>query len=400
LQTAASVERERQTRALYRLSVELAGHARAFDIAKRSVALAEETFPLKITIFLAAEDGQISFSRRTSDHLPVPSTEQSIAQCAFDERQNSGKGTNIYPSASALYIPIKSAGTTYGVMAVCALGPESHLLPEHQNLLEVFASQTGLAIERATAASAAQLAEIRVETENMRTSLLSAVSHDLRTPLASITGAAATLRTHWTRLENGVRDELLQSVSDEAERLNRLLSNLLEVTRLEGGVHLHKESFPLEEVVGAALHRLQRQLAGRNVVTQIPSDLPMVAIDDVLMEQVFINLVENALKYTPPETDIAIAASRQNHAVEVTVLDSGPGFRQGDEDLVFEKFFRGRTDNVRGAGLGLAICRAIIEAHGGAIRAENRPGGGAVIRFTIPMSDTKPALAASRRSEQ
>jgi two-component system sensor histidine kinase KdpD len=400
LQTAASLERERQTRALYRLSLELAGHARAFDIAKSAAALAEETFPLNVTVFLASDDGQISFSRRTSEHLHMPSTEQSIAQKAFDERRNAGKGTNIHPSAAARYIPIRSAGTTYGVMAVSALGSEGELLTEHQNLLEVFASQTGLAIERATAASAAQSAEIRVETENMRTSLLSAVSHDLRTPLASITGAAATLKTHWNRLDTDVRDELLQSVSDEAERLNRLLSNLLEVTRLEGGVHLHKEAFPLEEVVGAALHRLQRQLAGRNVVTQIPSDLPMVAIDDVLMEQVFINLVENALKYTPPETDISIAASCQNHAVEVTVLDSGPGFKQGQEDLVFEKFFRGRTDNVRGAGLGLAICRAIIEAHGGAIRAENRPGGGAVIRFTIPMSDTKSALAASRRSEQ
>jgi two-component system sensor histidine kinase KdpD len=396
LQTAASVEREIQTAALYRLSVELAGRSRAFDIAKSAAALAEETFRLRVTTFLCGDDGQILFSRRTSDHLYVPTAEQEIAQWVFDHGRNAGIGTKTYPHASALYIPIKGVGAIYGVMAV---SPSTHLLPEHQHLLEIFASQTALAIERAIAASAAKSAEVRAETENMRTSLLSAVSHDLRNPLATITGAAATLRTHWDRLEDNVRDELLQSVTDEAERLNRLLNNLLEVTRLEGGVYLHKESFPLEEVVGAALHRLQRQLLGRRVLTDIPSGLPMVAMDDVLMEQVFINLVENALKYTPPGTDIEIAASTHGDMLEVQVQDSGPGFKEGEEERVFEKFFRGRTDNIRGAGLGLAICRAIVEAHGGSISARNRPGGGAIIHFTIPMSDTKPAFATQQRSE-
>src|SRR5262245_25428649 len=344
LQTAAAVEREAKTNSLYRLSNELSGHTHVFEIAKAGAALGEETFRSKVTIFLPAEDRKITFSRRTSDHLYVPSAEQTVAQWVFDNGQKAGKGTRTMPRASALYLPIKSAGKVFGVMAMIPSVEEAFPF-ESQHLLELFANQIGLAIERAAAASAAQTAEVRMETESMRTSLLSAVSHDLRTPLASITGAAATLRTHWNRLEGDMRDELLQSVIDETERLNRLLSNLLEVTRLESGVRLHKELFPLEEVVGAALHRLERQLSDRRVKTKIPPDLPMVAIDDVLMEQVFINLFENALKYTPPGTDIEIVASHSNNFVEVEVIDSGPGFKEGHEEYVFDKFFRGRTDN-------------------------------------------------------
>ncbi len=400
LQTAAALEREAQTSALYRLSTELAGHSRVFDIARGAARLAEDTFRKKIAIFLPGEDGKVSFNRRTSDRLYVPTAEQAIAQWVFEHRQNAGQSTQTQPHASALYIPIKSADKVFGVMAVVQIASTGEpVSSEHQHLLEVFANQTGLAIERTLAASAAQTAEVRVETESTRTSLLSAVSHDLRTPLASITGAAATLRTHWNRLEASLRDELLQSITDEADRLNRLLNNLLEVTRLESGVHLHKEAFPLEEVVGAALHRLQRQLAGRHVRTDIPVDLPMVSIDDVLMEQVFVNLIENAVKYTPAGSDIEIAANGANGFVDVEVRDSGPGFHEGHEERVFDKFFRGRTDNVRGAGLGLAICRAIVEAHGGAIRAQNRPGGGALIHFSIPVSDSKPAVASARRND-
>jgi two-component system, OmpR family, sensor histidine kinase KdpD len=233
-------------------------------------------------------------------------------------------------------------------------------------------------------ASAAER-EARVETESMRTSLLSAVSHDLRTPLSSITGAAATLRSHWDRLDPNTRDELLKTVTDESDRLNRLLNNLIQVTRLESGVVLRKDWFPLEEVIGAALHRLKSQIGNKRVQTDIPADLPLVAMDDVLMEQVFINLFENALKYTPETSPVEILARNRNGVVEVRVLDRGSGFAPGHEHRVFDKFFRGRTDEVRGAGLGLAICRAIIEAHGGSISAQNRRDGGAMIRFQIPI---------------
>jgi two-component system sensor histidine kinase KdpD len=247
--------------------------------------------------------------------------------------------------------------------------------------------------------AAAAEREARVEAETMRTSLLSAVSHDLRTPLASISGAAATLRSHWDGLDGNTRDDLLGSITDESDRLNRLVNNLLEVTRLERGVHLHKDWFPLEEIVGAALHHMERQIADRKIVTEIPADLSMVAIDDVLIEQVFINLIENALKYAPETSPVEISARSRNSIVEVEVRDRGPGFAPGHENRVFDKFFRGRSNEVRGAGLGLAICRAIIEAHGGSIRAENRKDGGAIICFQIPRGDF-PLEPASRTGKE
>jgi two-component system sensor histidine kinase KdpD len=222
----------------------------------------------------------------------------------------------------------------------------------------------------------------------MRTSLLSAISHDLRTPLASITGSAGTLSSHWDRLDPQVREELLNSITSESGRLSRVLNNLLEVTRLEGGVRLRKDRFPLEEIVGAALHHMGPQIAGRPIQTDIPADLPMVEIDDVLMEQVFINLVENAIKYTPQDSPVEIAARSRNGFVEVEVRDRGPGFAPGHEGRIFDKFFRGGGHEARGSGLGLAICRAIVEAHGGSIQAESRPEGGAVIRFQILREDT------------
>jgi len=236
-------------------------------------------------------------------------------------------------------------------------------------------------------AAAAAEHDARVRAESMRTSLLSAVSHDLRTPLASISGAASTLRSHWGQLDEQTQVNLLDSITDETEHLNRLLHNLIEATRLEAGVQLQPEWLPLEEVVGSALHRLESQLSGRKIETDVPSSLPMVAMDDVLIEQVFINLVENSVKYTPPDSSIEIAARLGPGVIEIHVRDRGPGFAPGNEKRVFDRFFRGQTDNIRGAGLGLAICRAIVEAHGGTISAENRTGGGATVRFTLPLTD-------------
>jgi two-component system sensor histidine kinase KdpD len=386
IQAMAIAGREAQTKALYGLSQELVGQTRVFDILRTAARSAERTFGGKITVFLPDEARKVSFNRRTSDQLLVPSAEQGIAQWVFDRGEKAGKGTSTLPGASALYIPLKGASETFGVMAVVPDSREEMLSPERQSLLEVFASQTALAIERNIASSAARDAEVRVETESLRTSLLSAVSHDLRTPLSSITAAAATLRTHWGQLDDKTRDELLESVTDEADRLNRLLNNLLEVTRLEAGVHLHKELCPLEEVVGAALHRLSRQLADRTVRTDFPASLPLVAIDDVLMEQVFVNLIENAVKYTPVDSPIEITAVHRGEVLEVEVGDRGPGIPKGKETRIFEKFFRGRTDSVRGAGLGLAICRAIVEAHEGSIEALNRVGGGALFRLQLPLA--------------
>ena len=220
----------------------------------------------------------------------------------------------------------------------------------------------------------------------MRNTLLSTVSHDLRTPLAAITGAATTLRDDWASVPAAQRKELLETVCEEAERLERLVGNLLDMTRVEaGGLRLKREWVPLEELIGAALTRLEPRLTGRPIHTALPEDLPLVSVDPVLLQQVLVNLLENAAKYTPPGSAIDIEAEAAEATVVLRVADHGPGIAAGDEERVFEKFYRGAQVGGHGVGLGLAICRGIVEAHGGTIRAESRPGGGALFRIALPL---------------
>jgi two-component system sensor histidine kinase KdpD len=196
-----------------------------------------------------------------------------------------------------------------------------------------------------------------------------------------------------TLLDAATRKDLLETLSEEADRLNRLVNNLLEMTRLESGtLQVRKEWHPLEEVVGAALSRLAKPLGDRAVTTRLPADLSLVPIDDVLLEQVLINLLDNAMKHTPDGSPLEITACAEGGTVTVEIADRGPGLALGDEERVFDKFYRGPGLTSRGAGLGLAICRGIVEAHGGRTWAENRPGGGVAFRFTIPLTGTPPDL--------
>jgi two-component system sensor histidine kinase KdpD len=226
------------------------------------------------------------------------------------------------------------------------------------------------------------------EVEAVRSALLSTVSHDLRTPLAAITGAATTLRDVGGGLTDEQRRELLDAICEEAERLERLVSNLLDMTRVEAGaLQLRPEWVPIEEVVGSALARVEAGLAGREVTIDIPATLPLVSVDPVLLEHLFVNLLENAVKYTPAGAPIEIRARVSHGAVEADVADRGPGLPESDREIdrLFEKFSRGGQPGVPGAGLGLAICRGIVQAHGGTLAAENRPGGGALFRLRLPL---------------
>ena len=375
--------REARNESLYRLSRRLAGETRVFDIAKTAASYAEETLQGHVVIFLPEED-KIVFRRRTSYQLLVPTFEESVAQWAFDRGEKAGLATETHGNATALYIPLKGAGETVGVMAVVP-SRRAGLLDEELQLLEVIASQTAMAIERTRSQHAAESARVQVQTEQMRSSLLSAVSHDLRTPLASITGAASTLRSQADKLDQETRQELLDSIADEAERLSRLVGNLLDMTRLQSGVELRRDFFPLEEIVGAALQRIEAQLEQRRVITRLPDDLPLVYVDDVLVGQLLVNLLDNAIKYTPRGSPIEVEAEATSDAVVLKVCDRGPGFAPGDESRIFEKFYRGKSACARGAGLGLAICRAIVEAHRGSVEALNRPGGGAMFRIRLPL---------------
>ena len=385
-EAASAAERESTTKALYRLSSRLAPHTRIFDAAVTATEVAEEVFDAQVVIFLP-DSGRISFRRRTADRLFLALSEEPVAQWCFETARNAGFGTLHDPKSKALYLPLKGANRVSGVMAVV---PNGAALPE-LHLLGMFAAQTAAAIERIQSNDAAETARIQMRTEEMRSSLLSAVSHDVRTPLAAMTGAATTLRSQGDKLTPEVRAELLDSIVEEAERLSRLVGNILDMTRLESGVELRCELYPLEEIVGSALQRVEAQLTGREILTNLPEDLPLISVDDLLFGQVLVNLLENAAKYTPLGSPIEISARATQDKLELDISDRGPGLNAGDESRIFEKFYRGQRKTgreTRGAGLGLPICKAIIRAHHGTITASNRMDGGAVFHIRLPLEHT------------
>ena len=238
-------------------------------------------------------------------------------------------------------------------------------------------------------AEKARLAGLLAQTEQQRSALLSSVSHDLRTPLAVITGATSTMLSPQAPQDEAARRALLETTYREARRLDRLVGNLLEMAQLEGGeLKIRKEPQPVEEVIGSALNHLEERLRGREVDVRIPEDLPLVAFDPVLVEQVIINVVENAAKYTPADSPIELSAIASGEEVTIEIADRGPGVPEDHKDRVFEKFFRLRDGEGGGVGLGLAICRAIVSAHGGRIWVSPRSGGGASFQFTLPLDRT------------
>lgn len=384
MQAVDALDRESRTDALYRLSHRLAAQPRVFDAAKTAAEMAQELFHASVTIFLP-EEGKVTFRRRTSQQLLVPSSEEPVAQWVLEHGAKAGFRTRTMKDATALYLPLKGIKGVVGVMAVLFRSRETIVSPEQEAFLEAFADHAGLALERTRSQNIADENRLKMRTEELRSSLLSTVSHDLRTPLASITGAASTLRSQDEKLPVETRHELLDGISEEAERLSRLVRNLLDMTRLQSGIELRLELCPVEEIVGAALQRMDAQLTGRKITTTLPDTLPPVPVDDVLFGQVVGNLLENAVKYTPVDSEIEILAEAGDDLLTLEIRDRGPGFGEGEEHRIFEKFYRGKSEGVRGAGLGLAICRAIVDAHHGSIHAFNRAGGGAVFRICLPL---------------
>ncbi len=268
---------------------------------------------------------------------------------------------------------------------------------DERQLLETYATQIAFAIERNNLSERSQRAELESETEKLRSSLLSAVSHDLRTPLAAIAGAASSLDANINKESiEPASHALLETIVDESQRLTRLVENLLHMTRLSSGkVQINRQWQPVEELIGSALHRLDHVLAGRDVKVQIDGDLPLVHGDDILLETVLVNLIDNALKYSPTDSTIEVQSEPVSGGIAIQVADRGCGILPGDEEKIFEKFHRGSGPNTdrRGTGLGLAICDAIVRAHKGTITARSRPGGGTIVRFTIPNESKPPRIA-------
>ena len=391
--------REARTASLYALSRDLGS---AVDEVSAAWVLAKHTAELFScgALVVLDRDRLAAEPTVTVGHAPYSTTEQAVVRWVFEHGRPAGLGTDTLEGARLACSPIRAGADVLGVLALAPADVTTIGL-DARDFIETVARQGALALERSRSADEAKSAALRARAEEMRSSLLSAVSHDLRTPLAAITGAATTLRDDSASLPSSERTGLLESICEEAERLERLVGNLLDMTSLEsGGVSLKREWIPLEEMIGSALTRLEKKLGTRLVHTAIADDVPLLHVEPVIFEQIFINLLENACKYTPRESPIDIDGRRENGNVVIEIADRGPGLPPGREAQIFERFVRGSHVGIRGVGLGLAICKGIAEAHGGTIAAENREGGGAMFRVTIPVAADAPTGDETEEEER
>jgi two-component system sensor histidine kinase KdpD len=391
-QAEAARERERRTSILYEMSREFANSSGVDDLVHIAIRHIEDVFNSQVVILLpnANAELQVHGAQQASSNLILQ--ELGVARWTYDHGQSAGWGTQTLPGSDGLYLPLLTSQGNMGVLGIYPSYPRRLLTPDQLHLLETFTNQTALAIERARLTEEMGKAQVQIEAERMRNSLLSSVSHDIRTPLASITGATSGLLRHKDNLDPHAY-ELAQIAHEESQRLNRWVGNLLQMTRLESGsVQVEKEWQPLEEVVGTTLLRLDEMLTDHPFRPDLPDDLPLVCIDSVLIEQVLVNLIENAVKYTPPGSRIDLSAWAEGQEVMVEVADRGPGLPPGEEERIFDKFYRVHPTDAGSIGLGLTICRAIVKAHGGRIWAANRTGGGAVFRFTLPFDGEPPRV--------
>lgn len=392
-QTELARQREKRTAVLYRLSRDLATHRGVESLVRVSTQHVREVFDSQVAVFVADASKRLVLQRGEQLFFEFDPKELGVAQWVFEHSEKAGLGTDTLPGAGALYVPLIGSIGPIGVLAVRPRELERELDLEQQHLLDTLANQIALAIERARLAEDAQQAHVQAETERMRNAILSSVSHDLRTPLATIAGAASSLLEGRDVLPPDARQELIRSIYSEGNRLDRLVRNLLDMMRIEAGaIQLHKDWHPFDEIVGAALSRLEGRLSGHPVKTQFPPDPPLVLVDGLLMEQVLVNLFENALKFSPPTGPIEVSLSVSEREMVVEVADRGPGVPDGEEQHIFEKFYRVDPARAGGVGLGLTICRGIVEAHGGRIWVEKRPGGGAAFRFTLPLEERQPMV--------
>ncbi|MGC1522154.1 MAG: two-component system sensor histidine kinase KdpD [Steroidobacteraceae bacterium] len=389
-QARVAGHREERAGSLYEIARDLSGAVQIDQVVRISDESIERTFRANAALLLPNAAGQLAVTSSRPD--AALTVDIAIAQWAFDKGQPAGFGTDTLPGSEVLYVPLRAPTRARGVLAVKARNRRLLRIPEQRQLLDTFAALIAIALERVHYVEVAQDAVVRMESERLRNSLLAALSHDLRTPLTVLVGLAESLALTKPPL-SPQQLESAAAIQDEARRMSTLVSNLLDMARIESGeVKLNLQWQPLEEVVGSALHAAREMLKHHVVEVHIPRNLPLLRFDAMLIERVLVNLLENASKYTPPGSRISMGAETAGDQLSVCVSDNGPGLGAGKEEAVFQKFTRGERESATpGVGLGLAICRAIVESHQGKIVAAHQPGGGARFTFTLPLGHPPPA---------
>ncbi len=391
-QAASASSRERRAAALYDLSKELSRSRSKSEIAVAAARKIRDEFDADAAVLLPSDSGRLSPVAKSRSHFETERKEWPVAQWAFEHGEEAGRGTDTLPNSQGLYLPLKGSRGTVGVLAFRQPEDAPPMGPSQANLIRTFANSVALAIERTVFAKESQTARLQVESERMRNSLLGSVSHDLRTPLTAISGAASLLINDGN-LDGEKRHDLAQTIFDEADRLNRHIRDLLDMTKLDSGVEPNLEWQSLEELIGSAVSRTKLLLVGRLVQVEVDPQIPLLRLDGVLIEKVLVNLLENASNHTVNGTEIEVRAWEEGGMAIVEVADHGPGIPVEEQNRIFNKFYRpAGSAGDTGYGMGLAICQTIVQLHRGSISVTNRPEGGAVFRIELPLSGTPPEV--------
>ena len=379
------------TSALYGFSKNLASNATLDDLLWASASQIATSLRADVIILLPEANGQLKIASAFPPDDMIDGADLGAATWCFDHGRSAGRGSDTLPGARRLFLPLRTGRGVIGVIGL-ASGRRADIIltPDERRLLDALMDQAAVAIERVRLAKDMDDARVTAEAERLRGALLTSLSHDLKTPLASILGAATSLCDYGEKLDAKGRLELAKTIEEEGARMARFVGNLLDMTRLEAGaVELTREPADVSELIGTALQRTEGLLKGFKVNLAIEPNLPLLELDSLLMEQVLVNLLDNAAKYAPPSSTITVRAQRKDGTVRLQIIDEGPGIPEDQLSLIFEKFHRVKNRDLQraGTGLGLAICRGFVQAMGGTITAANRMDrAGAVFTIEMPVS--------------
>jgi two-component system sensor histidine kinase KdpD len=395
-QIMISRRREARIKALYSLSREITAVSELQPVMQSIVDKIAETVEGQVVLLLPDQEGKLAPNAVSGmeEEVYFNENEKTVAAWVYENGSPAGRGTDTLSAAEGFYLPLSTDQGIKGVLGIRPKHPEQLFFPEQMHMLEAFAGLAAVAVARVQLAEQARESQLLAESERLRTALFSSLSHDLRTPLASVIGAVTGLLEDDGVYSPEDRIELLQNIRQGAMRMNRFVNNLLDMARIESGiVHLKPEWCDIQEIIGVAVGRIEDQLSNRSIKIEVEPDLPLVYMDFVLIEQVLINLLDNALKYSEPGSEILVYAREKEGQLEVSVWDKGQAIPQEDRKRVFEKFYRSSAlGSVRGTGLGLAICKGFIEAHRARIWAVPNPDGGEVFIFTLPIDKERPVI--------